>query len=78
MARVFEAAVAWRVRDGNGRDVATGHTTASRGTSALWGFFEATITLPPNVAGTPTLEVFWIGPQDGTELDVVRIPLTLH
>lgn len=77
-ARVFEATVAWRVRDGNGREISQGHTNASLGTSVVWGLFETTITIPPNAAGTPTLEVFWVSPKDGSEQDVVRIPLTLH
>jgi len=77
-ARVFEANVAWRMRDGNGRQVSRGTTTASQGTSQVWGIFETTVTIPPNVTGIPTLEVFWQSPKDGTDRDLVAIPLTLH
>jgi len=77
-ARVFEASVAWRVRDGNGREVSRGGATASRGTSQVWGVFETTFTIPPNIVGTPTLEVFRQSPLDGSDRDVVAIPLTLH
>jgi hypothetical protein len=77
-ARVFEANVLWRVRDGTGRDVSHGSTTASRGTSPVWGLFDTQFTIPPNVAGPPVLEVFWQSPKDGSDQDVVAIPLTLH
>ena len=77
-ARVFEANVAWRVRDGNGSEVSRGNTIASRGTSTVWGVFETTIAIPANVVGTPTLEVFWVSPKDGSDQDRVSIPLTLH
>jgi len=77
-ARVFEANVLWRVRDGTGREVSHGSTTASRGTSPVWGLFDTQFTIPPNVAGTPVLEVFWQSPRDGSDQDVVAIPLTLH
>ena len=77
-ARVFEANVAWRVRDGNGREVSRGTTSASRGTSQVWGVFEVPITIPPNVVGTPTVEVFSVSPTDGSDRGLVAIPLTLH
>jgi hypothetical protein len=77
-ARVFEANVAWRVRDGNGREVARGNTTASRGTGPVWGVFTTTVTIPPAVAGQVTIEVYDITARDGSEQDVIRIPVTLH
>jgi len=78
VARVFEANVVWRVRDGNGREVSRGNTTASRGTSPVWGVFETPVTIPPGTAGQPTVEVFWASPRDGSEQDIVSIPLTLR
>ena len=77
-ARVFEANVRWRVRDASGREVGHGWTTASYGTSPTWGTFETQFTVPPNLSGTPTLEVFWESPKDGTDQGLVAIPLTLH
>lgn len=77
-ARVFEANIGWRVRDGNGREVARGTATASRGTSAAWGLFTATVTIPPAVAGQATIELYDISARDGSEQDLVRISVTLH
>lgn len=77
-ARVFEANIGWRVRDGNGREVARGNATASRGTASVWGVFTATITIPPAVAGQVSIEVYDFSARDGSEQDVIRIPVTLH
>ena len=77
-ARVFEATVSWRIKDAAGREVAKGFTNASIGTSALWGSFQTTATIPANVTGAVTLEVFWASPRDGTDLGLVRIPLTVR
>src|SRR5438034_749662 len=77
-ARVFEGSIRWRVRDGTGREVARGNAMASRGTGPVWGVFTTTITIPPAVEGQPTLEVFSLSSRDGSEQDLIRIPLTLH
>lgn len=76
-ARVFEANVAWRIRDSKGTEAASGHTLASIGTSQVWGTFSAVIAVPASVSGAVTLEVFWISPKDGGDQDVVKIPLTI-
>jgi immunoglobulin-like protein involved in spore germination len=77
-ARVFEAHVAWRIKDAAGREVAKGFTTASIGTSPLWGSFQTTASIPASVSGNVTLEVFWPSPKDGSDLGLVRIPLTVR
>jgi len=77
-ARVSEGKIRWRVRDGTGREVARGNAMASRGTGPVWGVFTTTITIPPAVEGQPTLEVFSLSSRDGSEQDLIRIPLTLH
>jgi len=77
-ARVFEGNIGWRVRDGNGREVARGSAKASRGTGPVWGMFEATVTIPAGVAGQVSIEVFSLSPRDGSEQDVIRIPVTVH
>jgi hypothetical protein len=73
-ARVFEAAVSWRFRDASGREAARGSTTATIGTSAVWGTFETAVEIPAGT-GPGDLEVFWVSPRDGTEQDVVSIAL---
>jgi immunoglobulin-like protein involved in spore germination len=77
-ARVFEAHVAWRIKDAAGREVAKGFTTASIGTSPLWGSFQTTATIPASVSGNVTLEVFWPSPKDGSDLGLVRVPLMVR
>jgi immunoglobulin-like protein involved in spore germination len=75
-ARVFEANVVWRVKDSAQKILASGHTTASLGSSALWGTFQTTIALPPSVTvGRLTLEVYEVSPKDGSEQGLVAIPL---
>ncbi len=78
LARVFEANVAWRIKDSAGREVARGFTTASIGTSPLWGSFQTTATIPANVSGNVTLEVFWPSPRDGSDVDLVQVPLVVR
>jgi hypothetical protein len=73
-ARVFEANVSWRMRDPSGRIVARGNTTATIGTSTIWGMFEFT-TDGAATGGPATLEVYWASPRDGSEQDVISIPL---
>src|SRR5207248_3201420 len=55
-----------------------GHAKASRGTGPVWGMFAATVTIPAGVAGQVSIEVFSLSPRDGSEQDVIRIPVTLH
>lgn len=76
-ARVFEANVVWRVKDSRQNVVAEGHTTASLGTSPIWGTFSTQITLPATVTGNTTLEVFEVSPKDGSDQGLVAIPLTV-
>ena len=77
-ARVFEANVVWRVKDSTRRVVAEGHTTASLGTSPVWGTFSTQITVPASVTGNITLEVYEASPKDGSEQGLVAIPLTVR
>lgn len=77
-ARVFEATVSWRIKDAAGHEVAKGFTNASIGTSALWGSFQTTATIPAKVSGNVTLEVFSASPRDGADVGLVRIPLTVR
>ena len=77
-ARVFEANVNWRLRDATGREVARGFTTATNGTGPVWGSFQTTAQIPTGVTGRATLEVFWGSPRDGSDQDVVSIPITIR
>ena len=77
-ARTFEANVVWDVKDASGNVVANGHTTASLGTSAIWGTFSTQVTLPATVTGNVTLRVYEVSPKDGTQQGVVSVPLVVR
>ncbi|MDD4170173.1 MAG: Gmad2 immunoglobulin-like domain-containing protein [Desulfotomaculaceae bacterium] len=74
-ARVFEATVAARLVDAQGKEIAKGFATASEGAPGRGEF-----TLPLNFQaaspGSGKVEVFWGSPKDGTELDKVVIPIS--
>lgn len=78
-ARAFEANVSWRKRDATGRLLASGNTTASLGTSAVWGTFRFTLEGqgPASCPNPGRIEVFWVSPRDGAEQDVVSIPASI-
>lgn len=78
MSRTFEGTTQWRVVDAARRAVASGFTTASRGTSAVWGTYQISVQVPANVSGNVTLEVYWGSPRDGSEMGLVQVPLTVR
>jgi hypothetical protein len=78
LSRTFEATTAWRVVDSARRVLASGTTTASRGTSAVWGTYQAAVQLPATVSGNVTLEVYWASPRDGADTGLVQVPLTVR
>jgi hypothetical protein len=84
-ARVFEATVNWEAS----RTIASGVASLGQGsfmTSAgapEYGTFDQTLTLvsaaaDPSPAGTGTLRIFIASMKDGSQLDIVDIPLTLQ
>ena len=78
LSRTFEATTSWRVVDSARRELASGHTTASRGTSAVWGTYSISVQLPATASGNVTLEVFWASPRDGADTGLVQVPLTVR
>jgi len=77
-ARVFEANVVWRVLDSTGKVAANGHFLTSLGSSALWGTFNTRISMPANVRGNLTLELYEASAKDGSAQGVVRITLSVR
>jgi len=73
-ARVFEATVSYRLKDANGNILAKGFATASEGAPGR-GDFQGELVFAPPAAGKGQLEVFWASPKDGSDQDVVVIPL---
>jgi hypothetical protein len=78
LSRTFEGTTQWRVVDSARRVVTSGFTTASRGTSAVWGTYQVSVQLPATVSGNVTLEVYWGSPRDGSEVGLVQVPLTVR
>jgi hypothetical protein len=74
-ARAFEATVSWRVVAGK-QTVARGSTTATLGTSAVFGAYEVPVVVS-GVHGKALVEVFQMSAKDGSEIDLVRVPITL-
>ena len=84
-ARAFEATVSWEAS----RTIASGVATLGQGsfmTSAGapdFGTFDQTLTLvsaaaDPSPTGTGTLRIFIASMKDGSQQDIVDIPLTLQ
>jgi len=78
LSRTYEATTQWRVVDSVRRELAKGFTTASRGTSAVWGTYQFSVQLPATVSGNVTLEVYWGSPRDGADMGLVQVPLTVR
>jgi len=78
LSRTYEATTQWRVVDSARREVAKGFTTASRGTSAVWGTYQISVQLPATESGNVTLEVYWGSPRDGADTGLVQVPLTVR
>lgn len=73
-ARIFEATVSYRLKDGNGNILAQGSTMASAGAPER-GDFEAVLNFAPSSAGKGQLEVFEVSMKDGSDQNVVTIPV---
>lgn len=73
-ARVFEATIAYRVKDAGGNVLAKGFTMASDGAPGR-GDFKTKIDFKPAGAGKGQIEVFWVSMKDGSDQDKVIIPI---
>ncbi|RJQ13787.1 hypothetical protein C4553_02795 [Candidatus Parcubacteria bacterium] len=74
-ARVFENNVSLRVKYADGRHILTDFTTALAPDIGQFGPYETTLFLPKLDNQNVILEVYWGSPKDGSDLDVVSIPL---
>lgn len=74
-ACVFEATVSIRVVTEDGTKLAETHTNAAEGAPGR-GPFSASVKFTPPPSGTRGfVEVYWASPKDGSEQDLVRIPV---
>lgn len=74
-ASTFEGAIAWRLKDGNGNNLANGFETAESGIG--WAPYRFEVKYPATTKGKATLEVFTGDARDGSEICTVRVPLKL-
>lgn len=78
-ARVFENTINYRVLDADTKAVvASGFATADAPDIGQFGDFSFEIigTAKSQAAGQLILQVYWASPKDGSDLDVVNIPVT--
>lgn len=86
-ARVFENVVSWRLRDVEGNILNSGTTEAAAPDMGQFGSFDfyAVVPAPMYPSDPPlltekniTLEVFWASAKDGSDTDLVSVPLELN
>jgi germination protein M len=75
-ADVFEATVSLRIRDARGDEIVRDFTTATCGTGCR-GRYSAKVKFAVDEPQQGTIEVFEQSMEDGSDLFVVRIPVTL-
>jgi len=75
-ADVFEATVSIRILDGTNNVIADTFTTATCG-SGCRGDFEAEVPFSVSTEQPGVIQVFEVSAQDGSKINVVRIPVTL-
>jgi hypothetical protein len=75
-ANVFEATVSYRIEDENGHSIADGYATATCGTGCR-GTYVITADYQVGHDQPGTIVVFESSAQDGSEINVVKVPVTL-
>jgi hypothetical protein len=75
-ADVFEATVSIRILDANNNVIADTFTTATCG-SGCRGDFEAEVSFSVGTEQRGVIEVYEVSAQDGSRINIVRIPVTL-
>jgi hypothetical protein len=77
-ARAFESGVSWRVRDGLGNVIASGNVLTDAHDAGSFGQYRVRAFLRkiPKTA-TGKVEVYTISPRDGSDQDLVQVPVRL-
>lgn len=75
--RVFEQTFSWRLKDSAGAVVGNGYAMTSARDLGQFGPFRLEIFLPALADKSFTLEIFEASARDGSELDLVSVPLNL-
>lgn len=74
IAQVFEAMVSYRLKDTNGNVLVQSQTMSSDGAPAH-GTFDVVLEYPATASGYGTLEVYEVSMKDGSDHNVVVIPI---
>ncbi len=74
VAQVFEAMVSYRLKDANGIVLVQSQTMSSDGAPAH-GTFDVVLEYPATASGYGTLEVYEVSMKDGSDRNVVVIPI---
>ena len=75
-SNTFEAGVQWVITDPDGLIIGEGFTTASAG-NGTWGRFGVEGILDAETAGRGSLIVFDVSAEDGSQINIVEIPIDL-
>jgi hypothetical protein len=75
-ARVFENTVNYRLRDASGKEIAEGFITADAPDIDQFGPFRAELTYLSTVEGAGFIDIFSLSAMDGSEINMVSIPVT--
>lgn len=75
-ARVFENTVNWRLTDADESVLVEGFATSDAGMPGSFGNFSFTSSYPQPKGDRGSLAIFTLSAKDGSEQDVVRIPVT--
>jgi hypothetical protein len=73
-ARVFEANVLFRLKDATEQIIASGLTTAEAA-APDWGFYSGVLEFNPPISEAGWLEVYIESAQDGSEQNLIRLPV---
>lgn len=76
-ARVFENQLRYRLLECDGKVLDEGYLTANAADMGLYGPFNVQVTSIPNISSkNGCIEVFSNSPKDGSEINVVTLPIT--
>lgn len=77
-ARVFENVVSWRLKDSKGAVLTNGTTEAAAPDVGQFGDYDFWLVVPEVLNANVTLEVFQASAKDGSDADLVSVPLKLE
>ncbi len=77
-ARVFESQFSWRLKDSNGKVVGQGQAMANSPDVGKYGPFQIEVEFAETNGSKATFEVFDSSAKDGSEQDLVSVPINIE